>query len=316
MENSKIEWCHHTFNPWMGCTKVSPACQNCYAERDMDHRFGRVAWGPSGNRVVTSRANWSAPVKWDRDAGAAGIRERVFCASLADVFEDWSGPMMSSGKSPVILSDDWKASTGSNRLTMDDVRNQLFELIDSTPNLDWLLLTKRPENIRRMWPDLAGSWDGPAPYSRKNVWIGCSVENQQQADERIPELLKCRALSPVLFLSCEPLLEHVLLGFHYFHGAIVDYLNGEWSRGGVMHSFRGVDWVIAGGESGPNARRADPDWFRSLRDQCAESETPFLFKQWGEFSEGSGKRVGKAWAGRMLDGQHHNEFPSPNVRVN
>lgn len=95
-ENSHISWTDNTFNPWMGCTKVSPACQHCYAERDMDHRYGKVSWGPNGNRVKTSEANWRKPLRWNREATDSGKRLYVFCASLADVFEDWKGPIVNA----------------------------------------------------------------------------------------------------------------------------------------------------------------------------------------------------------------------------
>lgn len=325
MENSKIEWTDHTFNPWMGCTKVSPACKNCYAERDMDHRYGKVAWGPNGMRVMTSEAYWKKPLKWNKDSATSGNRQRVFCASLADVFEDWGGHMLDA-KLELL----WNECAGQT-LEMDDARQSLFDLIDETPNLDWLLLTKRPENIRRMWPALY-SPVGKHLCSKKNVWLGCSVENQEQANKRIPELLNCRDLAPVLFLSCEPLLGPVNLS---------KWISSEspCECGGLCDSKEpcpmseerrsSIDWVIAGGESGPNARPSDPEWFRSLRDQCQTAGVPFMFKQWGEWAEFTdakanlcGKadfhafdeqavvyRIGKKSAGRELDGVEWNQFP-------
>jgi len=384
-ENTKIEWAHHTFNPWMGCTKVSPACKHCYAERDMDYRYGKVAWGPNGTRVLTGSENWAKPVKWNREAKEKGVRHRVFCASLADVFEDWQGPMLNSqGERGVVTCADsvWFTNgpvSNCRDLTMDDVRTQLFALIDATPNLDWLLLTKRPENIKKMIPcrtdtscdgDCADcSLDGSRCRSRKNIWLGCSVENQEYADKRIPELLKCRDLSPVLFLSCEPLLGPVDLNAD--GGWLVPWEKsdgvcgpGTWNEMFVCannHSAKrylksekhgrniclqsgceataypakpGIDWVIAGGESGPEARPTDPEWFRSLRDQCKSAGVPFLFKQWGEFGPVAAAtpaqlctatfagykrgeqlyerlyRIGKSQAGRRLDGFLHNGFPN------
>lgn len=350
-ENSKIEWTHHTFNPWMGCTKVSPACKHCYAERDMDHHYGKVSWGPTGTRVLTSDANWAKPLKWNREAESSGIRKRVFCASLADVFEDWQGPIADSkgkklgvhgrcGANPVSTSIPsgneacGKCGSWVNALTMNDVRQRLFALIDQTPNLDWLLLTKRPENIRTMYSSqhLDGGTTGRVrefmdeeefkdvhPYFRRNVWLGTSVENQEYADQRIPELLRCRDLSPVLFLSCEPLLGPLDLVYPeaiYPNGPRRCCSGHDCGCFGLpieppayLHgSFGGVDWVIAGGESGTEARPTDPEWFRTLRDQCQAARVPFLFKQWGEFNENS-QRVGKSRAGRMLDGVLHDEFP-------
>jgi protein gp37 len=346
-ENTKIEWATHTFNPWMGCTKVSPACKNCYAERDFDLRLGQVQWGPNGTRVLTGSENWAKPLKWNRDvqkeyevAQAQWVadccvstksypepelnqfRKRVFCASLADVFEDWQGPMLNSkGERGVIdCNGGWWFTNGpvSNcyELTMDVVRQRLFALIDATPNLDWLLLTKRPENIKKMIPcrtdtscdgDCADcSLDGSRCRSRKNIWLGCSVENQEYADKRIPELLKCRDLSPVLFLSCEPLLGDL---------EIEPFLSLDATEccpgcDEIGCNCGAIDWVIAGGESGPEARPSDPNWFRSLRNQCQTAGVPFLFKQWGEFDQNL-QRVGKVRAGRSLDGVTHDGFPAP-----
>jgi len=329
-ENSEISWTDHTFNPWMGCQKVSPACTHCYAERDMDHRFGKVAWGTNGTRVVTSEANWRKPLRWNSIAGKSGVRPRVFCASLADVFEDWRGQIRHSSGVPMWMMHEangqayrWGAGhvlddpASGRPLVMDDLRNRLFQLIDYTPHIDWLLLTKRPENIQRMW--WGDTLTGFRPCHRSNVWIGTSVENQEFAAKRIPELLKCRRLSPVLFLSCEPVVGHINLpgevACPYCEDACPDPETGvvECSicDGGGVRSDQlefEFDWVIAGGESGPNARPADPDWFRSLRDQCKTARVPFHFKQWGEF-DATQTRVGKKKAGRLLDGIIHDAFP-------
>src|ERR1017187_9307783 len=172
MENSKIGWTDHTFNGWIGCEKVSSGCANCYAKTLMADRYGRVVWGRCGTRVRTSDANWRMPVRWNKNAEALGIRHRVFAASLADVFED--------------------------RDQLIPWRDELHELIRMTRNLDWLLLTKRPE----VAADYYKSHALPA-----NVWIGTSVENQATADLRIPILSSIPAR--VCFLSCEPLLEEI-----------------------------------------------------------------------------------------------------------
>lgn len=323
-ENSNIEWTDHTFNPWMGCTKVSPACHNCYAERDMDHRYGKVKWGANGNRILTSAANWDKPVRWNRKAAELGYRPRVFCASLADVFEDWQGPITKSG---VYLSKTGRASTGeANRMTLCDVRRDLFRLIDATPHLDWLLLTKRPENIERMWPctrDTNGDGNcnvcvraSNAPCRhRKNVWLGTSIENQEWADKRLPHLIEAKqdGLVNTIFVSAEPLRGEVDLEypeainppamccFGFECGCMALPTNPP-----LIHD---IDWVITGGESGPGARPCNPDWFRSLRDQCLSSRTAFHFKQWGEFDENL-QRVGKKNAGRLLDGITHDGLPN------
>lgn len=275
MENSKIEWTHHTFNPWIGCAKVSAGCKHCYAETLMDTRYGRVEWGVNGTRSRTSEAYWRKPLAWNGHAKATGQRLRVFCASLADVFED----------RPDLV--EWRAD--------------LFKLIDVTPYLDWLLLTKRPENIARLMVE------AKELRIRDNVWLGTSVEDQDAANERIPHLLKAAHLARFTFLSCEPLIGPVDIAPLYTS----------------LPGSRNIDWIIAGGESGQGARPMHPDWARQLRDIAACEGIAFLFKQWGEFEfltdiEGRqhapfggqmAKRVGKHASGRMLDGVEHNGFP-------
>jgi protein gp37 len=251
-KDSAIEWTHHTFNPWIGCVKVSDGCKNCYAER-YGHRFG-VEWGVNGERRVTSRLNWEQPYLWDRAARREGVRRRVFCASLADVFE--------------------------RRVDLDGLRNKLFRLIEATPHLDWLLLTKRPENVLPLLErSVMSLWGNGLP---DHVWIGTSVENQEMADKRIPELLKVPAR--VRFLSVEPMLGPVDLS-NWFDGYFVP----------------DIHWVIAGGESGPGARLMYSGWVKALRDQCAAACVCFFFKQWG------GRN--KATAGRVLDGRTWDEVP-------
>lgn len=196
-ENSKIEWTDHTFNPWIGCTKVGPGCDNCYAEHLMDHRLHRVEWGADGERSRTSAANWRKPVAWNN---ATGGRQRVFCASLADVFDN---------KVP----HEW--------------REDLWRLILRTPRLDWLLLTKRIGNAKNMLPD---DWHDGYP----NVWLGATVVNQEEAIRDIPKLRGLPAA--VRFLSCEPLLESVNLstsfgrGGNRIHWVIVGGESGAHAR--------------------------------------------------------------------------------------
>ncbi len=174
-ENSKIEWTDHTFNPWIGCTAVSPACDHCYAEeQDKFRKWTSAGWGAGMPRRRTSDSNWKKPLQWNRAAAAAGTRPRVFCASLADVFD-------------AEVPDEW--------------RGDLFHLIHQTPHLDWLLLTKRPQvalkfyRRRAHWPE--------------NIWLGVTAEDQKHADLRIPVLFEIPA--KVRFVSYEPALGHLSL---------------------------------------------------------------------------------------------------------
>lgn len=270
-ENSKIEWCDHTFNPWVGCTKVSPGCANCYAEADMDKRRRFAKWGPNGTRVLTSPANWKKPLKWNRDAEQEGRRRVVFCASLADVFEDWTGPIVNSkGETVRICESDCghiQTDPGicngcgfgvAEPATMDDIRATLFiNLITQTPNLIWRIVTKRPENIRRFWPL---RMSGGTLRRSENVFLYTSVENQSQVDQRIPKLLDCTDLSPVLGISAEPLLERVEI---------------EWLAPGL------INHVIVGGESGPNARPFCSGWAYDFRLRCQNTGVPLFVKQFG-----------------------------------
>lgn len=292
---SKIEWTHHTFNPWRGCTKVSAGCKNCYAET-MSGRNPAVlgVWGPRGTRVVAAESYWRQPLKWNAAAAAAGERHRVFCASLADVFE---GPeTMPESEWPKVVA----------------ARARLFDLISDTPNLDWLLLTKRPQNIMQMLIDAGRGFQDLPPW----VWIGTSVEDQAAADERIPHLLRVPAR--VRFLSCEPLLGPVDLAPWLWFGVADPAPSGD------------IHWVIVGGESGAGARPMHPEWARSLRDQCQAAGVSYFFKQWGAYSlqpledgqrtygawhwpDGTTSllyRVGKKAAGRALDGRTWDEVPA------
>jgi protein gp37 len=277
-ENSSIEWCDHTFNPWEGCQKVGPGCDNCYAEA-RDKRFtGGTHWGPGAPRRRTSPANWHQPLRWNLRAATEGRRARVFCASLADVFDNAVPP-------------EW--------------RDDLFRLIASTPHLDWLLLTKRPGNIAAMLPFGWGAgWH--------NVWLGCTVVNQTEADRDIPKLLAVPAA--VRFLSMEPLLGPVDLlkcPTHGTAGGSWDWLTGvrNWHSG--QDATPRIDWVIVGGESGPNARPMHPDWARSIRDQCQAAGVPFLFKQWGEWQIGASRETRPEWtAGTMIEARTVFGYPA------
>ncbi|MCS6516927.1 phage Gp37/Gp68 family protein [Burkholderia thailandensis] len=328
-EKTSIEWCDSTWNPWEGRQKVGPGCDHCYAET-RNARFAggsAVNWGPGAPRRRTSAANWRKPLAWnaahEQFFAAHGRRQRVFCASLADVFDNAVNPM-------------WRVD--------------LFDLISNTPNLDWLLLTKRIGNAREMISGALGSimrdereWPWP------NVWLGATIVNQAEADRDIPKLLEVPAR--VRFLSMEPLLGPVDLRFHIYSEPTGNFRTHGGKRQLELRrpADGGLHWVIAGGESGPGARPMHPDWARSLRDQCAAASVPFLFKQWGEWCEpvdgerydttmgraqrvpafivsktgtvhcfendqtrDGGRtmlRVGKRAAGRLLDSRAHDEFP-------
>jgi protein gp37 len=254
MAETVIEWTHrrlsdglvlpgYTFNIVWGCMKVSEGCKHCYADT-LSSRYGFSLWGPQAERRTFGDAYWRRPLSWHAEALRQGHRRNVFCSSMADVFEDH----------PVV----------------EQERRKLWPLIAQTPMLNWLLLTKRPQNILQMVP-----WPGAFP---DNVWIGTSVENQRRAVERVPLLLEVPAV--VRFLSCEPLLEAVDLS--------------AW--------LSSLQWIIAGGESGPLARPMAAAWARSLRDACVAASVPYFFKQWGG-------RTSKA-GGRLLDDQQWDEMPS------
>ncbi len=228
-KDSNIAWTDHSFNGWWGCQRVSPGCEHCYAEA-FDKRTGRNDWGPKAPRRFFGDKHWAEPLKWDRAAAAAGERHRVFCSSMSDVFED--------------------------RSDLDPHRHRLWKLIESTPNLDWMLLTKRPENndlVPLAWQ--TGSRRPP------NVWLGTTTEDQTWADRRVPYLLES-AWPAQRFISYEPAL-----------GAVI--MAKEW----LSYAPARIDWVIAGGESGPGRRPCEVEWFENIRQQCDDAGVAFFMKQ-------------------------------------
>ena len=232
-ENSKIEWCDHTFNSWIGCQAVSEGCANCYAKTQMTRKPRWVnCWGAPGfsERLKTSKTYWEKPLSSNRKATEAGIRYKVFCGSLCDVFED--NPQVET----------W--------------RDELFQLIDRTPNLDWLLLTKRPENIRRLWP--FGWYDDQ--FTWPNIWIGTTMESQWYSD-RIHHLSLIPSV--IRWLSCEPLLGPLTLR----------PINDE------------LHWVIVGGESGIKCRSMANEWATDILRQCRAENIPFFMKQLGGYPD-------------------------------
>ena len=268
-QNSKIEWTDHTFNPWVGCTNVSPGCDHCYA-KSWSKRSGLVKWGNSPRRR-TSEAYWCAPLKWQNAAAAFharhGRRQRVFCASLADVFDNQVDP-------------GWRAD--------------LFDVIASTSALDWLLLTKRPQNIEKMlpkdWPEQGGA----------NVWLGTTAEDQVRFDQRWP--LLSRIPAAVRFISYEPAIGPVRLN--------------------AAHKLQ-PDWLIAGGESGHSCRPMSASWARDIIQDCETLGVAPFFKQWGTFANNplvselhmTPKAASQAdphgKGGGLLDGQLYRSFPNP-----
>lgn len=243
---------------------MSPGCKFCYAERDSKRNPGVLGeWGPEGTRVIAADAQWNNPPKWNREAEASGVRARVFCASLADVFEGPETMPESMGLDAATSYNYPEFIPTLNNEEVSSARGRLFEMIDDTPHLDWLLLTKRPENVLPLYGTYVhwvhgGKW--PA-----NVWIGATVENQQCAEYRAPHLMRIReAGCRVVFMSAEPLLEAI---------DVRPWLDPQ----------RGVNWVICGGESGAvdKIRPFDVNWGRMLRDQCADKGVPFFMKQLG-----------------------------------
>lgn len=274
-ENTGIEWADHTWNPWFGCSKVSPACDHCYAEELMDHRYQRVVWG--GDRHRTGHSTWNDPLRWDRAAAKAGKPATVFCLSLGDIWDNDVDPR-------------W--------------RRDAFAVMEKTPHLTYLLLSKRIGNAERMC-----SAEAANPCLPPNAAIGATMINQPEWDRDIDKLLHAGEVlgARFTFASVEPML------------------------GPIETRGRLPNWVICGGESGRQARPMRPDWARSLRDQCQAAGVSFFFKQWGEFRPHDGSpsdeklecdresvdwpdgkqsiRVGKKAAGRLLDGRVHDEMP-------
>lgn len=256
VENSKIAWTDHTFNAWEGCAKVSPACAHCYAETMADKRYGRVKWGVGQSRRRTSEENWRKPIRWNKQAQALGVRYKVFSLSLGDWLDD---------EVPI----EWLSD--------------LLGLISQTPNLDWLLLSKRVEGWSDRLLQVVKSSEPGTPawtfterwlngFAPANVWVGATIEDQKRADERIPILSDIPAV--IRFLSCEPLLESVsLLPFAFTYEADEGTCGFE-----VDQPF---DWIIIGGESGEGARPFCLTWAKNLLSECQTIGISPFVKQLG-----------------------------------
>lgn len=296
-ENSKIQWTDATFNPWQGCAKVAEGCRNCYAEALSKRNPATLGvWGANGTRVVKAPKGWRDPIKWNAKVQAEGERQRVFCASLADVFEDWPGPMIDHHGQEITFCencfsryqcDDPQLGCEQRPTTMADFRRQVFDLVDQTHNLDWLFVTKRIENARKMIPQVLYPLDEatwPNKKFRPNAWLLASIACQADIKNTLPSLVKCRDLVPVLGLSIEPLIGPVEIGGY----------------------LRQIDWVIVGGESGHNARPCRIEWIRAIVNQCQAAGVPCFVKQLG--SNATEKVYGnpspvspEAWLGRVSD---------------
>jgi len=307
---TKIQWTDNTFNPWRGCAKVHTGCANCYAEREAK-RFpsNRGIWGVNGTRVLASEAKWDEPFRWNRAAEKAGENTRVFCASLADIFEDWAGQLQNVKGQPLWFHSLEPAGGFSGKLlrshsvpvnkagslipnphesfqptTLDAVRADLFDLIDRTPFITWQILTKRPENIWRMWPlpvyvDLypelrkQAERPGASPVVlRKNVHLLYSASDQQTLDSGVSDIIGCGDLAPVIGLSLEPLIGPIVIPPELLRPI----------QGTSQHGRRFIDWVIVGGESGHHARECNAAWILSIVEQCKSAGVACFVKQLGE----------------------------------
>jgi protein gp37 len=275
-EGTKIEWCDHTVNFWWGCTKVDASCAGCYAERDAK-RYGKDVWGPKKPRMVSVNA-WKLARRLNAEAAAAGVRASVFTNSMADMFED---------DHPVIGWD----GRETDYLTIDQVRRDVFAVIEECANLDFLLLTKRPQNILGMVPATWLMRGAPA-----NVVFGASAGTPDDLCGRLGWLIEAGArLRARTFVSLEPLIEPIE----------PEELAWTEDADGIE-----VGSVIVGGESGPNARPMRAKWVRAIRDACIDEGVKFFFKQWGEH-DATCQRVGKKRAGRELDGRTWDELAWP-----
>jgi protein gp37 len=305
-DKTKIEWCHATFNPIRGCSKVHTGCLNCYAEKNVGVKMQGIEWGEvwqGGQRVVAADSAWKHPLKWARAAARAGERHRVFCASLADVLEVPDYPKAWPRTMTGAETAESRDRVLQARNALGDARSRLWHVIRRTarycvlcegrgftgdsdgevdtsrscagcyssaplPGLDWLLLSKRPENWRLVPEDV-----------RPLVWLGTSVSDQKTADEWVPRLLAAEGFR-LRFLSVEPLVGPVNLA-----SVLIPDAPSPPGRGNALHACRGfargIDWVIVGGESGRKARPCDVAWVRDIVRQCREAGVPCFVKQLG-----------------------------------
>lgn len=306
-QETKIQWAHHTLNVWRGCAKVHLGCTHCYAEKNVGVKLQGITWGEvwqGGRRVVMAESGWEAPLKWARAAARAGERRRVFCSSLADVLEVPEYPPLQH------LTTERRERVNDARKALDGARARLWDVIRKTAavpsheaaimergpaGLDWLLLTKRPEN-----------WELVPEDVRPLAWLGTSISDQTTADEWVPRLLASQGFR-LRFLSIEPLVGPVdlsrwLPGRRWYMARCRDC-----GYTASSHTFRelrtvdgdadvecpmclslrndadvpGIDWVIVGGESGRNARACAVEWVRDIVEQCRAAGVKVFCKQLG-----------------------------------
>jgi protein gp37 len=297
-DTTKIEWCDHSWSPWEGCTKVSPGCLNCYAEaRDKRHLFGPEShWGKGAPRRLTK--DWRKPVKWNREAASKCCGFCDYDEAEGDLIQQCSKCARRQTVFPSVC-DPFDAEAPIELLA------RFLGLIHDTPNLDWLLLTKRPENFQaRLEAAHSEILAGTGASTMVNRWLGCtypglsfpatpppnvgigtSVEDQTRADQRVPALLKIPAR--VRFLSVEPLLGEIdLTSFLWGSDPTCEHCpkDADCSHGWETRKANGhpsIDWVIIGGESGRNARPCNVDWVRSIVRQCHDAGVPCFVKQLG-----------------------------------
>jgi protein gp37 len=259
----KIEWTDRTWNPLAGCTMVSRACVNCYAMRmafRLEH-MGQEKYKGTTRKTEGGKIVWTGKINIDEKALLEPLKwkkpQRVFVNSMSDLFHEDVDPYFV---------------------------DKVFAVMAATPHITYQILTKRPDRVEVYFNDedlghdidtAAKKLDLKIPFvwPLPNVWLGTTIENQKEADKRIPPLLNCPAA--VRFVSCEPLVGPIEFSNVTKRSDAVSQLGKK--------ALNGIHWVIAGGESGPNAEPSHPDWFRSLRDQCESAGVPFFFKQWGEW---------------------------------
>jgi protein gp37 len=277
MENSKISWCDHSQNFWIGCHKVTDGCKFCYAEAFND-RYKFAVWGNNGTRHITSETVWNNPIKWNKKAGELGIRYRVFCSSLSDIMED--------------------------RDELNEPRERIWKIIEETPNLDWLLLTKRPENFKKFFPERwLTSTDLQTPSFPRNIWLGTTIVTQKDYDTMFPHIQDfcSNNFVKVMFVSCEP-----LVGAVNFNTNVTD--DTRIVDGNKVYQAP-LSWIIIGGESGhiTKIRKMQLEHVKGIISKFEYSRSivgmpKIFFKQLGSI-------LGKQYNLPNVKGENFEEYP-------